>query len=303
MKTGPDQALFDPALWRLDAARRRRQLEELQAFLARMEAEFTLLKQQVQAFNARYEQLLGPGWAQVEALHGELVRALDTLARAQGGKPPPYPVLRQRRMLPTLPPAPPWPVAPADEQARVAPSVKDLHRRAAMRLHPDRATDDADRTRREALMRDANLAYASRDRSALEAMLIAAGEAPHKLGGFDVSAHWQWLERCETQAQGRLRLVQAHLVLLRQHPMTVLAEAVDRAQTRGLDALALMAARLQSQATELTQQLYIGARLNPSSALAQAFLAQWRARWGETASVKPVYSGGLNGERATNSAS
>ena len=303
MKTGLDQALFDPALWRLDAARRRRQLEELQQFLGRAEAEFTVLHRQVKDFMARYEQQLGPGWAQVEALHAELMRALDTLARAQGAKPPPYPVLRQRRLLPSLPPAPAWPTAPADESARVAPSLKDLHRRAAMRLHPDRADSEADRHRREGLMRDANLAYASQDRAALEAMLIAAGEAPHKLGGFDVSAHWQWLERCETQAQGRLRLVQAHLLLLRQHPMTALAEAVERAQARGLDALALMAARLASQAAELSQQIYIGARLNPSSALAQAFLAQWCARWTEVPSVQPVHSGALKGDRATNSAS
>ncbi len=303
MKHGLDQALLDPTLWRLEAARRRRQLEELQHFLAGMEAEFNGLSEQVLAFMARYERQLGDAWQQVEHLNGELLRALDALARAQGDLPPAYPPMRHRSSLPTLPAAVPWPDPPADEAARVAPSLKDLHRRAAMRLHPDRADTDADRTRREALMRDANLAYADQDRATLEALLIASGESPQRLGGFDVTAHWRWLERCENLAQGRLRVVRAHLLLLRQHPMTVLADAVDRAQERGLDALAIMAARLQSQAAELAQQLYIGVRLQPSSALAQRFLAQWRDRWGETPTVKPPQATGLNGDRAAKSAS
>ena len=176
-----------------------------------------------------------------------------------------------------------------------------------MRLHPDRASDDDERQRREALMRDANLAYMNKDRATLEGLLIASGESPQRLGGFDVHAHWQWLERCEHLAQGRLRVLRAHLVLLRQHPFTVLAEAAERALGRGLDALAVMEARLKTQAAELTQQLYIGARLAPRSPLSQQFLAQWQARWGEAASVQPLYgagrAGSLKGERATSSSS
>ena len=41
----------------------------------------------------------------------------------------------------------------------------------------------------------------------------------------DVHTHWRWLDRSEQLAQGRLRVMRAHLLLLRQHPMTVLAEA------------------------------------------------------------------------------
>lgn len=277
------KALLNPQLWRLEAARRRRQLEDLQGFLATLEREYAALDTQVRAFQQRYEDWLGPGWAQVEALQGELLRALESLARARGAALPPLPPQRRRKPLPALPPAPPFPEPPASEQDASAPTLKELHRRAAMRLHPDRAEGDADRTRREALMRDANLAYADADRATLEALLIAAGESPQRLGGFDVHAHWRWLERCEQLAQGRLRLLRAHLLLLRQHPMTVLADAVERAEARGLAPLAIMAARLAAQQQELQQQLYIGARLQPRSELAQAFLAQWQQRWGERA--------------------
>ncbi|WP_374659484.1 hypothetical protein [Inhella sp.] len=274
------KALLNPQLWRLEAARRRRQLEDLQAFLATLEREYAQLETQVRGFEQRYEDWLGRGWSQVETLQGELLRALESLARARGAALPPPPPQRRRHPLPDLPAALPFPEPPAGEQAASAPTLKELHRRAAMRLHPDRATEPADRERREALMRDANLAYADADRATLEALLIASGESPQRLGGFDVHAHWRWLERCEHIAQGRLRVLRAHLVLLRQHPLTVLAEAVERAEARGLAPLAVMAARLAAQQQELQQQLYIGARLQPGSALSAAFLAQWQQRWG-----------------------
>lgn len=289
MTPSPDlaQALLNPQLWRLEAARRRRQLEELQGFITRLEGEYTQLERQVLAFMARYEQQLGLAWADVDNLQQQLQAALEQLAQDRV----PLPPQRRRSALPQLPASPVWPEPPADLQGQTAPTLKDLHRRAAMRLHPDRASDEDDRTRREALMRDANLAYADQDRATLEGLLIAAGESPQRLGGFDVHAHWRWLDRSEQLAQGRLRVLRAHLVLLRQHPMTVLAEAVERGEQRGLNALALMRSRLYAQAQELRQQLYIGARLQPATPLAQQFLAQWQARWGEAASVQPLYRG------------
>lgn len=303
----PDpQALLNPQLWRLEAARRRRQLEELQRYLAQMESEYAQLERQVLAFQSRYAQRLGAAWTEVETLQGELVAALEGLARAGGAPLPPLPPVRRPQALPQLPPRTPLPEAPPDEPAALAaPSLKDLHRRAAMRLHPDRATSETERLRREALMRDANVAYAEQDRATLEGLLIAAGESPQRLGGFDVHAHWRWLERCEQIAQARLRVMRAHLVLLRQHPVTVLAEHVERGEQRGLDALAIMELRLRAQARELRQQLYIGARLQPQSPLAEDFLRQWEARWGERASVQPLYATGAarKGERAASSAS
>ena len=306
MQRGADPKLLDPGLWRLEVARRRRQLDELRGFLTTLEREFQALSQSVLAFWSEYEQRLGPLWQELEGLQLDLQRMLDAMAEAQGGPPVRLPTLRTRRTLPTLPAAVAWPEPPAESDAPTAPSLKHLHRLAAMRLHPDRAPSEAERTRREALMRDANLAYANQDRTVLEGLLIAAGESPVRLSGFDLHAQWQWLERCEQLAQGRMRLIRAHLVLLRQHPNTVMAEAVTRGRERGLDALALMALRLKAQVQELRQQHYIGSRLPPQGALAQQFLAQWRTRWAEVASVQPSYApdwDGLKGERAANSAS
>lgn len=275
------KALLDPQLWRLEAARRRRQLEELQGYLHRLEVQCATLEQQVQGFAARYEAHLGEAWTRVESLQAQLLRALELLARRSGADLPPAPPRRRQHVLPTLPLSAPWPTAPADEAAAIAPSLKDLHRRAAMRLHPDRAQEATERARRESLMRDANLAYAQADRATLEALLIAAGESPQRLGGFDVHAHWVWLEHCEALAQTRLRQLRTHLARLREHPHSQLADAIERAQAKGLNPLAVMAVRLEAQAHDLQQQLYIGTRLQPGSELALSFLKRWNARWAE----------------------
>ncbi|MBB5203711.1 exonuclease VII large subunit [Inhella inkyongensis] len=273
------RSLLDPALWRLEAARRQRQLQELQQHLQTLEAEFEQLRQQIQAFVERYQAQLEADWQHVEALQAALHQALDQLC----GEALVRPALRRHSPLPQLPQAVVWPAPPSDDITRVTPSLKDLHRRAAMRLHPDRAQSEADRLVREDRMRAANIAYQDQDRPALEALLLAAGESAARLGGFDVQAQWHWLERCEALAQGRLRVLKAHRVALQQHPMFQLAQAVERAEARGLRPLDIMATRLRAQQRELQQQLYIGARLQPSSALAQHFVAQWRERLGQPA--------------------
>ena len=290
LMTARPQSLLDPALWRLEAARRQRQLQELQQHLHSLEAEFAQLRQGVQTFVDRYQAQLEAQWQHVEALQAALYQALDQLC----GEPLQRPALRRHSALPHLPPAIEWPAPPSDDITRVAPSLKDLHRRAAMRLHPDRAQSEADRMVREDRMRAANIAYQEQDRPALEALLLAAGESAARLGGFDVQAQWHWLERCEALAQGRLRVLKAHRVALQQHAMFALAQAVERAEARGLRPLDIMAARLRAQQLELQQQLYIGARLQPSSDMARRFVAQWRERLGQPA---------LKGACASNSSS
>ena len=103
------QALLNPQLWRLEAARRRRQREELQAFTQRLESEYAQLDAQVCAFLTRYSAQLDAPWERVERLQGELLRALELLARSSGAALPPMPPPRQRHRLPELPPAPAWP--------------------------------------------------------------------------------------------------------------------------------------------------------------------------------------------------
>ena len=51
----------------------------------------------------------------------------------------------------------------AEEEKRLAQSVRDIFRKLASALHPDRETDPAERDRKTGLMQRANVAYASND--------------------------------------------------------------------------------------------------------------------------------------------
>lgn len=53
------------------------------------------------------------------------------------------------------------------EQAEASQSLREVYRKLAAALHPDRASDDADRARRDALMPRVNQAYEARDLLAL----------------------------------------------------------------------------------------------------------------------------------------
>lgn len=67
--------------------------------------------------------------------------------------------------------------AAAETGFRPSIDVKKLYRQIAQKIHPDRATDDADRVWRTELMSEANRAYRSGDRAALQEILASWQES------------------------------------------------------------------------------------------------------------------------------
>lgn len=266
------------AITRHELERRRAQLADLRRYLASQEHDYRALRAQLQAFIDRYCEQLGPLYLEHDALESQLHTALRLLSEAlrrngmeaRTPDPPRATALPHLAHLPDGGPLPPEPQGGLDDVA--PPSLKQLYRRAAMRLHPDLATADSQRCQREQQMVAVNEAYAAHDRVRLEALLLAAGEDPVKVSGSDRQTQMEWLRRAELAVQGRLRVVQAHLVALQAHPMHQLWQAVARAEAKGLDPLAVMAMRLRTQIAERRQELYIGQRLQPESLLALDFL-------------------------------
>jgi len=269
--------------------RRRAQLSELQRYLQLQENEFQSLHGKLQAFIQRYTDNLSASYLELDALESQLHTATRYLAEAlsRNGVATKAPRAPQATALPQLlclPAAAPLPAEPPGGLVDLAPpSLKTLYRRAAMRLHPDFANNEAERRQREQVMMRVNEAYKAERRQQLEALLLAAGEDPVKVSGGNADAVRTWLSRCETAVQGRLRVVQAHLVALQAHPMHQLWQAISRAETLGLDPFSVMVQRLRSQINERRQELYIGQRLQPESGLAEDFLRRRIERMGADA--------------------
>jgi len=290
---------LDPVISRRELERRHAALVDLRRYLALQEQEFRLQRAQVQAFSERYQALFGPLYQELGQLESQLrtaTHALIATMRARGIElrtpetPAPgqqghqlqsqMPGLAQMARLEGLPPAealPPVPVG-ADIGQWAPPTLKMLYRRAAMRLHPDRAASDAERPEREQQMMIVNAAFAASDRQRLEALLLATGEDPCAIHGGNAAALRNWLAHCEERVQARLRLVASYMGALVSQSMYKLWQTVSQAETNGLDPLHLMAMRLNELIVLRRKELYIGQRLKPDSSLAKAFLHQRAAQ-------------------------
>ncbi|MBV8379774.1 MAG: hypothetical protein JO369_03275 [Paucibacter sp.] len=294
-----------PVITRRELERRHTALLDLRRYLAQQEREFEERRAQVHAFTERYRALFGPLYEELGALESQLrttTSALMSTLRSRGielrlpDEPPPKVGQLQTQMpqfvhaarFESLPPGTPLPPVPvgADISQWAPPTLKLLYRRAAMRLHPDRAgagLSDADRARREQQMMAVNAAYAASDRAGLEAMLLASGEDLGKVAGGNAEALRNWLMHCEERVQARLRVVNEHMGALSEHSMCRLWLSVRQAEARGLDPMSLMAFKLREQIAERRKEVYISERLKPESNLTRAFLYQRAARAGATA--------------------
>jgi len=272
------------AIDKLDLARRHAQLADLRRYLDVQEREFATRRAQLQTFVERYTSSLESLYLELDALesrlHDTTCRLIDGLRRQGADWPAPRaPQATAMPVLPFLPSGAALPAEPA--QARIElepPTLKTLYRRAAKRLHPDRATDEAERRACEQRMMAANQAYAAQDRAALEQLLLAAGEDIVRVHGGSTDAQRHWLKTCENAVQARLRVVRAHRAALEATPVRSLSEAIERAESQGLDPFGVMATRLRSLIRERRQELYIGERLNAESKLAPDFVQRFAAR-------------------------
>ncbi|MFT7774615.1 hypothetical protein [Roseateles sp.] len=272
------------AITRHELTRRREQLQDLQRYLAVLEADHDGARAKLLGFRQRYLEALGPLMRELDELEDQLHQATALLSEAlrrQGVEAPVSTSPRAKAWpdvpaLPNATPLPPEPTGPTTDLP--PPSLKTLYRRAAMRFHPDLAPSGPEREVCEQRMMIVNDAYASGDRSRLEALLLAAGELPEKVIGGPADAVRAWLGLCEHMVQGRIRVVQAQTAMLQAQQMHELRIAVERAEAGGMRPLDIMAARLRAQIAERRQELYIGERVGGDVGLAADFLRKRHQR-------------------------
>ncbi len=267
------------ALSRHALARRQNALADMRRYLTIQEQDFQLLRATLLQFMHRYQGELGSLYQELEHVEGQLQRIVLGLGGTDIAPPPKIAHAAMPALASPLPPPPGLPPEPAASGAPgEPPSLKQLYRRAAMRLHPDRVLGEPDRQRSLVSMMAVNDAYAREDRQALENLLIAAGEDAVRVTGENMQPRLDWLRRAEHIVQERLGVVQLRQRQLQEHPLNRLWQAVSKAETKGLRPLTVMANRLRTQISERRRELYIGQRLQPGTALAQSFLSERRTR-------------------------
>lgn len=239
----------------MELGRRQGAIAALQLHLQECEAELTTLLKGLKRFIVRYAQELNPLYTELDELELQLGQTLQIQLQTPDehfGRVPEtgFALPDFDEVKPSEPEIKPPPAA-----LQSAPSVKQLYRRAAMRLHPDRAASDAERHSLNEAMSKVNLAYAQGDRYTIERLLVQSGDDPQQISGDNTLARLHWVYLREQQLRERQQYVQSRLSELRSNPMHKLWKSVSEAEALGLDPLGVMAERLRLQVNERRQEL------------------------------------------------
>lgn len=134
--------------------------------------------------------------------------------------------------------------AQPEPPAEITPGCKKAYRKAAMLMHPDRATSEAERERRTQMMAQVNLAYERGDQAALEKLIIEFGEDPEAITGVDTASRMIKAARRIAQLRRRAAEIGEELEGMRKAEIFQLMTAVDEAEALGDNPLGDLAAQL-----------------------------------------------------------
>jgi hypothetical protein len=219
-----------------ELAEKRHELAILQAELTERELSAANLRAELGAFEGSYLREVGLLYAELDdwnARIAELVAeatgteqaksaATDARARAEESR-----------------------AAALDEAARAtdfspSPELKKLFRDVVRQVHPDNATDEADRAVRNKLMAEANLAYRLGDADALRKILEEYKSSPESVKGDGAAADLQRVIRQIERIVKRLAQIESEVAELTSSEIAKLMATAETAKTKGRNLLAEM---------------------------------------------------------------
>ncbi|MEQ1544701.1 J domain-containing protein [Methyloglobulus sp.] len=231
------------------------ELTRLESELATLEdqvvtAEETLetLKVETAQFQYHYYQTVGRLFAELDRLIAQIARVAAGLeldnaeaqAQAEAAEQQAKKSAEEAGLAEKQPPPPP----------EITPELKQAFRQAAKLMHPDRATTDAERNRRNAIMAKVNVAYEKGDKAAIEKLIIEFGHDPEAIIGEDVSARLVKTIRRIAQLRRRLDQAQQEIAAQTAHELYELKLTVTEAEAMGGNPLGDLERQLRQQISE-----------------------------------------------------
>lgn len=259
-----------------EAARLRIEFELLGQELAELELELATAQAEIGAFTERYHRIVGKRMARLDALQAEvaLLRAeaepRDS-ARFRAAQEAAAQAIRSSRESSRhgsgekrAAGSAGTTETTAETGFRPSMDVKKLYRQIAQKIHPDRASDEADRAWRTELMSEANRAYRGGDRAVLQEILASwqestRGETTADRSGNTPREQRGALARQVMRLRRRVAEIEAELNQIYGSRLYELFAAAKIARRQGRDLLQEMADKLDTQIADIRAALAVAA--------------------------------------------
>lgn len=235
----------------IELGRKREELAGFQLHLDGLEQSCALLKAEIRLFEQSYERILGDRIGVLEDLEWQLKGLLGTDEGCNGtGSADQDGAFAQFRHLTDL----------LDDDNDPDPdlpqkSLKHIYREVAKSIHPDLASDEEERLRRQELMAFANQAYAVGDRAALEEILIDWELGPELSSELDVALELVRVIRLIARSHQNIHAVTCQIDELRASDIYSFKLRVDEARDDGIDLMAEMAATVDLDIAKTRRRL------------------------------------------------
>ena len=231
-----------------ELARLETEQAELEETVTSAELQLETTEVELARFRHRYYQTVGRLYAELDDIEARIAGKLadsspkDEHAQeyAEAAREQARKSAEEAGLAEKTPPPPP----------EITPELKQAFRKAAMLMHPDRATTDRERLRRNDLMTKLNLAYKAGDQTAIERLVTEFGQDPEAITGEDVGARMIKAIRRIAQLRRRLAEIQPELKALQQTEVFELMRTVTEAEAMGGDPLGDLAGELMRQISE-----------------------------------------------------
>ncbi|MEQ1741219.1 MAG: J domain-containing protein [Candidatus Nitrotoga sp.] len=220
------------------------------------ELELETAKTETAQFQRRYYEMVGRFYAQLDELDAQIANAQAGLSpddvaaqvHAQAAQEQARKSAEEAGLIEAQPPPP----------LVITPQLKQAFRRAAMMMHPDRATTEPERLRRHGLMIKLNLAYERGDQQAIEKLVLEfiqdpvmqEIEDPELIADQGVELRVLTTIRRTGQLRRRMDEIQEELQEKKQSDIYKLKITIERAELRGGDPLGDLAEQLLQELSE-----------------------------------------------------
>jgi hypothetical protein len=236
-----------------ELAAKNAELAVLETQLAQRELDLATLQVELHAFEQRYLRIVGVKFAEIDDLEAQIAEVLnrrnptDETARLRAAN---------ARAKATESAAAAGAIEPLTHAIgfKASDDLKRLYREIAKRIHPDLATEDAERAKRNQLMAEVNRAYAACDEARLRAILDEWETSPDAVTGQGIGAELIRTLRKIHQVQARLATLENEIVKLTGSELAVLKARTESERLHGVDVLTQMVEQLDERLVQLRRK-------------------------------------------------